>query len=127
MECFCLDLTATQTKSILGINRNTINRFFMLFRKLILQHQSIEFGAMIGEVELDECYFGPNRIRGGVQAIREGAEHQDNLYLEYSSEMAECTPRSFHTLGKRFYEKSLRERWTLRVLYTQMGGEDMMD
>ena len=64
VECFCLDLTATQTKSILGINRNTINRFFMLFRKLILQHQSIEFGAMIGEVELDGCYFGPNRIRG---------------------------------------------------------------
>ena len=64
MECFCLDLTATQTKSILGINRNIINRFFMIFRKLILQHQSIEFGAMIGEVELEECYFGPNRIRG---------------------------------------------------------------
>ena len=64
VKCFCLDLTATQTSILLEINRNTINRFFMLFREVIQWHQFVEFKTIVGEVELDECYFGPNRIRG---------------------------------------------------------------
>ena len=64
MGAFCEDLNASKAAHILGINRNTVNRYFTLFRQMILceiHHQSPpEWGAF----ELDESYFGPHRIRG---------------------------------------------------------------
>ncbi len=36
LRCFCEDLDATKTAKILEINRNTINRYFNLFREKIL-------------------------------------------------------------------------------------------
>jgi len=64
ISCFCLDLTATQTSKLLGLNRNTINRYFNIFRKKIYEYQLSEKKKFIGEVEVDESYFGPRRIRG---------------------------------------------------------------
>lgn len=64
MHCFCVDITASQTAELLGMNRNTINRYFLLFRQKIaaaLQKASRDF---CGEVELDESYFGARRVRG---------------------------------------------------------------
>ncbi len=65
VQCFSLDLTATQTAALLGLNRKTINALYQRFRLLIaLQHlnQRREF---CGVVEVDESYFGPSRVRGG--------------------------------------------------------------
>ena len=61
---FCLDINATKTAWLLEINRNTINRLFNLFRNKIYQYQIHEFKKFIGEVEIDESYFGAKRIRG---------------------------------------------------------------
>ena len=60
IKCFCLDLTATQTSKMLGINRNTINRFFNIFRKEIFKNQIKEFNKFVGHIEVDESYFGPS-------------------------------------------------------------------
>ncbi len=35
IQCFCLDLTTTQTSKLLEFNRKTINKYFNIFRKLI--------------------------------------------------------------------------------------------
>ena len=40
IECFSLELTAKQTASLLKINRNTVNRYFMLMRKAICEYQT---------------------------------------------------------------------------------------
>ena len=64
ISCFCLDLTATQTSLLLGINRNTINKYFNRFRQLIYKHQMFKMKKFVGEVEIDESYFGPRRIKG---------------------------------------------------------------
>ena len=64
ISCFCLDLTATQTSLLLGINRNTINKYFNRFRQLIYKHQMLKMKKFVGEVEIDESYFGPRRIKG---------------------------------------------------------------
>ena len=61
MKCFCSDLTATQTAEILGMNRNTINRYYGLFRTKIYEYQMAERNQYAGSVELDETYF--NRVR----------------------------------------------------------------
>lgn len=64
IQCFCLDLTATQTTKLLGFNRKTINRYFNIFRELITAKQEEELKHFVGEIEIDESYFGARRIKG---------------------------------------------------------------
>lgn len=76
LRCFCLDLTATQTSKLLGINRNTINKYFNKFRQLIYEHQLDQFKDIVGHVEVDESYFGPKRIRGKASKRGRGTHRQ---------------------------------------------------
>lgn len=76
LKCFCLDLTATQTSLLLGINRKTVNRYFNLFREVIFCHQIKEMKKIIGEVEIDESYFGPNRVKGRTTKRGRGTHRQ---------------------------------------------------
>ena len=39
IDCFCVDIEASKTALILTMNRNTINRYYDLFRRAIYQHQ----------------------------------------------------------------------------------------
>ena len=64
MRCFCEDLDATKTSKILQINRNTINRYFNIFREIILQNGFNKPYQETDEFELDESYFGAKRIKG---------------------------------------------------------------
>ncbi len=61
IECFCLDLTATQTAKLLKFNRKTINNYYTKFRIAIVFNQQDEFQKFVGLVELDESYFGARR------------------------------------------------------------------
>ena len=61
---FCVDIDATKTSLIVGVNRNTVNHFYQLFRTLIWYHQFQELRRTIkGEAECDEAYFGGKRRR----------------------------------------------------------------
>lgn len=66
IKCFALDLTATQTGKLLGLNRNTVNRYFSFFRQLITSQafKEREQEKITNGVEVDESYFGPRRQRG---------------------------------------------------------------
>ena len=39
IECFCIDIDATRTALLLKLNRKTVNRYFLAFRRLIYLHQ----------------------------------------------------------------------------------------
>lgn len=62
--CFCEDITASKTAILVEVNRNTVNRYFSLFRKIIFKASIEELKQLDGEVECDESYFGAKRIRG---------------------------------------------------------------
>jgi len=64
IECFCLDLTATQTAALLQLNRKTVNGLYQRFRLLIVLQRMSARGQFQGVVEIDESYFGANRVRG---------------------------------------------------------------
>ena len=64
VRCFSSDIDATKTAEILDLNRNTINRYFRIFRELIFEKQQDDLTLFFGEVELDEAYFGAKRLRG---------------------------------------------------------------
>lgn len=58
---FSLDLTATQIAKLIGINRNTINKYLMQIRQKIAQYCEQQ-SPFLGEIEVDESYFGARRI-----------------------------------------------------------------
>ncbi len=64
IKCFCNDVDATKSADILGLNRNTVNRYFRILRELIYAKQMSDKKLFFGEVELDEAYFGAKRLRG---------------------------------------------------------------
>lgn len=64
MNHFCEDITACKTAALLKINRNTINRYFNLFRRKIAA-STFDGGVLFSdEIECDESYFGAKRVRG---------------------------------------------------------------
>ncbi len=69
---FVVDISADQASKLLGFNRNTINRYYMIFRIAIAMHQLDEFQKFVGSVELDESYFGARRVRGFHGKLKRG-------------------------------------------------------
>lgn len=69
---FCLDINASKTARLVSINRNTINHWYMVFRKAIYVYQMKEFDKIIGETEIDESYFGAKRMRGFKGKLKRG-------------------------------------------------------
>ena len=63
LKHFCADLNATKAAELLDVNRNTIDKYFNLFRQKILLF-SLQEAKFFGEVEVDESYFGAKRVRG---------------------------------------------------------------
>jgi transposase len=80
IECFCLDLTATQTSKLLKINRNTINRYYQIFRQNIYRYQLQEKKRFVGEIEVDESYFGPRRIKGRINKQGRGTTFKQPVF-----------------------------------------------
>jgi transposase-like protein len=57
------DLTAVQIAQLTGLNRNTVNRLLMLLRHRMAEACEAD-SPFSGEVEVDESYFGPKRVKG---------------------------------------------------------------
>lgn len=73
MKCFCVDIDATKTSKLLGINRNTINRFYLIFRKAIYYDRSCHVSKLTNStIEFDESYFGARRKRGFHGKLKRG-------------------------------------------------------
>ena len=63
VSCFSDDFTASQTNKLVKVNRHTVENYFNRFRRIIYK-QSLKIKKFNGEVEIDESYFGPTRVRG---------------------------------------------------------------
>ena len=72
IDHFCVDIPASKTADLLGINRNTINHWYGIFRKAIYVHQMESFEKLFGEIEVDESYFGARRKRGFRGKLKRG-------------------------------------------------------
>lgn len=60
---FTLDIDAQTIAKIVSLNRNTVNRYLLLFRKRIAEFCDQQ-SPFKGEIEVDESYFGGKRIKG---------------------------------------------------------------
>ena len=60
---FAMDIEASKIARLTDLNRNTVNRYLTLIRIRIAEmceHES----PLRGEIEVDESYFGPKRVKG---------------------------------------------------------------
>jgi transposase-like protein len=64
IKYFALDLTATQIAVLTGLNRKTLNRYMTEMRKIIHKYCTEIQRIEVGEIEVDESYFGPRRVKG---------------------------------------------------------------
>ncbi|MCK6463083.1 MAG: IS1595 family transposase [Candidatus Pacebacteria bacterium] len=73
LECFCLDIDATKTAVLAGVNRKTANRVFMCCRLAIFWWRSKRRKECVdGEIEVDESYHGAKRKRGFHGKLKRG-------------------------------------------------------
>ncbi len=63
MRLFCRDLSVAQIAGLSGVSRRTVNRLLMDLRQRIADYCEAS-SPLSGEVEVDESYFGPRRVRG---------------------------------------------------------------
>jgi transposase-like protein len=63
LKYFALDIEATKIARLTGLNRNTINKYLLLIRKVMALECEQE-SPFSGEVEVDESFFGARRTKG---------------------------------------------------------------
>ena len=78
LKCFCIDLSATQTAELVGVNRNTVNDWFQTFRVLLAEFQEEQVIKSSGSFELDESYFGGPRKKLHAQDRRKRGRGAEN-------------------------------------------------
>ena len=64
VRLFAQDLAACDVAALIGLQRKTVNRIFFKIRTRIAQECERQSPLAQGEVEVDESYFGPRRVRG---------------------------------------------------------------
>jgi transposase-like protein len=63
LRLFSLDLEANQTAKIVGLSRNTINKYYKTFRERIVMICN-QNSPLSGEIEVNKSYFGARRVKG---------------------------------------------------------------
>jgi transposase-like protein len=88
LRCFSLDLTAAQTAKMTGLSVRRSNDIFQKIR-VRLAIECEKASPFKGNLEVDESYFGPRRVRGkrgrgsGSKTIVFGLlKREDNVYTE---------------------------------------------
>jgi transposase len=64
LRYFCLDLTASDAARLSGVSVRSVNEIYLLLRERLARECERRRPFKGGEVEIDESYFGPKRVRG---------------------------------------------------------------
>jgi transposase len=63
LRYFAMDLTATDCAQLSGISVRSVNSIYLRIRRRLAQYCE-QVSPLGGELEADESYFGPHRVRG---------------------------------------------------------------
>jgi len=61
---FSEDLSATQISHLTKVSRPTVNKYLTAIRLRILELSLLQSDPLVGQIEVDESYFGARRVRG---------------------------------------------------------------
>ena len=100
LRCFTLDMTATQTATMTGLSVRRTNDLFLRIRKR-LAFECEKISPFHGDLEADESYFGPRRVRGrrgrgaGSKTVVFGLlKREDRVYTEIVPNVSRATLRA---------------------------------
>ena len=81
---FSEDLSATQISHLTGLSRQTINKYLAAIRLTILELSALQSAPLVGQIEVDESYFGAHRVRGarGKTIVFGLLKRGDKVYTE---------------------------------------------
>lgn len=101
LRYFAMDLTATDCAELSGISVRSINSIYLRLRKRMAE-QCEKVSPLGGELEADESYFGPRRVRGlrgrgaGRKTVVFGLlKRGDSVYTEI---VPDATKRTLQTI-----------------------------
>lgn len=97
IRCFSLDFTATSTAQLTGISIRSVNAIYLKVRQRIAKHCELE-SPLQGSVEVDESYFGAQRVRGkrgrgayGKTIVFGVLKRQGKVYTEIVPDCSKAT------------------------------------
>jgi transposase-like protein len=97
LRCFALDLTATQTAELTSVSVRSVNQIYLRLRKRLAVECQRD-SPFSGDLEADESYFGPRRVRGrsGRGALRKTIvfgllKRGERVYTEIVPNVAKST------------------------------------
>jgi transposase len=64
LKLYAADLPALTVTELTGLNYRTVHRIYSLLRERIIEVALLEMRPFAGDIEVDESYFGPRRVRG---------------------------------------------------------------
>ena len=117
LRCFALDMTATQTSQMTGISLRSTNQIFLRLREKLCK-ECEKSSPFSGDLEADESYFGPRRVRGrrgrgaGGKTIVFGLlKREDQVYTEIVPNASKATLQAI-IRGKASLESVVHtDRW----------------
>jgi len=117
LHCYALDMTATQTAQMTGVSLRSTNKIFLRLREK-LARECEKNSPFAGDLEADESYFGPRRVRGhrgrgaGGKTIVFGLlKRGDQVYTEIVPNASKATLQAI-IRGKASLQSVLHtDRW----------------
>ena len=91
LKLFAADLDAGQIAEIANLNRNTINRYLAAIRLRIAEY-CLDTSPVRGDIEVDESYFGPKRVKGKRGRGAQGKTIVFGLYKRQGKVYTEIVP-----------------------------------
>jgi transposase-like protein len=117
VRCFALDMTATQTALMTGLSLRSTNQIFLRLREKLF-NECEKISPFSGDLEADESYFGPRRVRGkrgrgasGKTIVFGLLKRDDQVYTEIVPNASKATLQAI-IRGKASLESVVHtDRW----------------
>ena len=100
VRCFALDFTATSTAELIGISVRSVNSIYLKIRRSLAEDCE-QSSPLHGAVEVDESYFGAQRVRGkrgrgayGKTIVFGLLKRQGKVYTEIVPDCSRATLQS---------------------------------
>jgi transposase len=104
LKLFCADFEAAKIVEITNISRNTINALLSKIRARIASLAEKESYFTIGEIEIDESYFGAKRVKGkrgrgsyGKTIVFGMKKRNDKVYTQIRQKLLLLRACSYYT------------------------------
>ena len=119
---FSEDLSATQISHLTSLSRQTINKYLTAIRLRILELSLLQSDPLVGQIEVDESYFGARRVRGkrgrgakGKTIVFGLLKRGDQVYTEIVPDCSSAT-----------LQRIIKGKTSIDSVFIQMDGAGIM-